>query len=349
MMPSRWEHGSEFHWAALEDPQPDPARDALASRALRRYATGRAALAAAVRASGARRLWIPSYFCPEVSEALEREVPLAVYPDLPEPNTAPACPSAQPGDAVLWVNTFAIRQPPSSPVPSGVITIEDHTHDPLSSWAQHSAADYWVASLRKTMPIPDGAVAWSPTGAHLPAEVPPDEAPDLRKLTAMVLKGLYLRGHAVAKDEFRALAIAGETALAECTAMSRLSAELWTRLPLSRWRSVRADNHGTFVRALGVTPGVRVLQGRGPAEPPFSVLLSFDEPAARTRVRAALIAARIYPAILWDLASAPSRAGVTEHDRHRSQILLSLHCDARYGAADMERVAACVRAAIVGP
>ncbi len=346
MIPSRWECGSEFHWPELESPEPDPARDALAGRELRRFATGRAALVAVARASGARRLWIPSYFCPEVTEALASAVPVALYPDAPAPGSAPVCDRAKAGEAVLVVNTFAIRRCPVAPVPAGVITIEDHTHDPISTWAGQSTADYCVASLRKAVPVPDGAIAWSPAGATLPPEPPLREEADQRKLTAMVLKRLYLRGYAVAKDTFRALAIEAEAGLAQTTAMSRLSAELWTRLPLSRWRRAREENLAAFRTALGDSPGVSVTQGLGSGEPPFSILLSFDDPARRDRVRAALIAARIYPAILWDLSGAPVREGIRPEDRRRARTLLSVHCDARYATQDMARVAACVAEAL---
>ncbi len=346
MTQPRWEHGSEFHWPGLDAPEPDPARDALVGRDLHRFATGRAAMAAAIRGSGAPRLWIPSYFCPEVSEALEAIVPLEVYADGPDAQAAPVCTQAQPGDAVLVVNTFAIRPRPRVSLPAGVITIEDHTHDPLSSWALGSTADYCVASLRKTMPVPDGGIAWSPTGATLPPALALDEAADGRRLASMMLKRMYLAGHPVSKQHFRTLAIEAEAALVGATAMSRVSAELWPRLPLSRWRSVRGSNAAAFREALGEVPGVRMLGEPASAQPPLSAMLAFDDPAHRTLVRAAMIERCIYPAILWDLDHTPVRRGIRAEDRQRSRTLLSVHCDARYGAADMARVAACVREAM---
>ena len=39
-----------------------------------------------------------------------------------------------------------------------IVLIEDHIHDPLSDWSQSSNADYAVASLRKTLPVPIGAM-----------------------------------------------------------------------------------------------------------------------------------------------------------------------------------------------
>jgi hypothetical protein len=127
----------------------------------------RALLAWGRDALALERVLVPSFFCPRVAAALARELPVAVYPDAPgEP--LPAKVEAGPRDALLVVNTYGMR--PMSRVLTRAVVLEDHSHDPLSPWAFDSEADYAVASLRKTLPLPYGGVLWSPRGRELPAE-----------------------------------------------------------------------------------------------------------------------------------------------------------------------------------
>src|SRR5262249_44040970 len=94
-----------------------------------------------------------------------------------------------------------------------VTVIEDHTHDPLSDWARASTASYCVTSLRKTLPVPDGAVVWSPRGENLPAPTGDESTAAQWKLVAMILKAAWLSGKTVSKAEFRSLQQTGEVGL----------------------------------------------------------------------------------------------------------------------------------------
>ena len=66
---------------------------------------------------------------------------------------------------VVGVNYFGVRE--AEPWQAWrerteCILVEDHAHDPASAWATTSTADYAFSSLRKTLPVPDGAILWSP-------------------------------------------------------------------------------------------------------------------------------------------------------------------------------------------
>ena len=78
---------------------------------------------------------------------------------------------------MLAVNFFGIRKGKAwqdwLSQHKDIILIEDHTHDPFSTWAQQSTAHYAMASLRKTLPIPDGAILWSPQKMSLPKPTSP--------------------------------------------------------------------------------------------------------------------------------------------------------------------------------
>jgi len=58
---------------------------------------------------------------------------------------------------------------------------------------------------------------------------------------------------------------------------------------------------------------------------PFSLVLLFDSPEERERVRKELIAHQVYPTILWNIP-----VQTNEEIVKFSRMMLSIHCDARY-------------------
>src|SRR5262245_11442212 len=103
-----WEQGSEFHW--LQPPHWSTA-SAIPSRAVL-FSSGRTALLALLEMGvgcGWKRLWLPTYYCKEVVEAVWAS-PLEVvfYPDTPF-GTAPQPPRVVDGDVILIANLFGLR------------------------------------------------------------------------------------------------------------------------------------------------------------------------------------------------------------------------------------------------
>jgi hypothetical protein len=347
---ARWEQGSSFHQVALDVPAA-PERSPWGSHG-GFFGSGRDALHALVeegrQRAGWKRLWMPSYFCVDVFRAaLMAGIAVRAYPDDPRsPSPSIADLPFEDGDVVLCANTFGVRRRPEEPPPDGrhVTMLEDHTHDPWSDWSASSDADYCFASLRKVLPLPDGAVAWSPRGHRLPEE-PPLAAAHLtasaRCLAAMQLKSLYLEGHPIDKDVFRALFVQGEEGLGAGlpSAMTPWSRELLECVPFRSWREMRRTNHALLLQRLGDPVGAHVvIPAGGGGDCPFSAILVFDSSYAREEVRRACIAQRIYPAVLWPL-SVSDAPGIRFADFDLSRRLLSLHCDARYARSDLERVA----------
>ncbi len=134
---------------------------------------------------------------------------------------------------------------------SHVEIIEDHTHDPYSKWAYNSRSDWCIASLRKTLPIPDGGVLWSPVRNSLPIQAvvtrTRSEA-SLKKLVGMYLKAAYLVGARTQKEDFRALLTTGEEQIAagEISGILPWSASLVDRFPIEIWRESRTKNHNVL-------------------------------------------------------------------------------------------------------
>jgi hypothetical protein len=261
-------------------------------------ATGRGALHLALDALDVQRLWVPSFACPSFLRAVVGRVELCVYPDRPDEPFR--WPDAAPEDGVLIHDPFGLRTRPARG-PGRVI--EDHTHAPFSAWARTSEADVCLASVRKVLPVADGAVAWSPAGRPL-GEVGPAD-PDVQRAVAtkwagMAAKAAYLATGEGDKRRFRAWLAAGEGNLwaGRPTPMSTRSRRLLARADVARLRRARAVHHAHLVDA-GL-PGLVV----GDAPAPSFAFVVFPTAAERDARRQALAARGIYASALWPLDDA---------------------------------------------
>ena len=332
------------------------------------FASGSAALAELVR-WGARelgwcRVWLPSYYCPDVPAALAaavgRDVELHAYPDalLWEPVHLPAA-AAEPGDVVVIANQLGVRGRPdtAAAVAAGATIIEDHSHDPASAWALASTADYAFASLRKTLPIPDGGAVWSPMRRDLPPEPDADAGADpdergVRGSAERIALALADRGRQTnAGDDrlrFRSLARVAATPIATGTPRRRISPvsrALLPQMPVHAWRERRRENLATLSDVAASASGVGVLDAPAGGVA-FALTLVFGTAEERLTAQQRFTARAVVPTVLWALE--PERDwGVSETDADLSRRILSIHGDQRYDAADMERLADILREALV--
>ena len=317
------------------------------------WGSGRDALRALLNWGGRRkswsRIWIPGYFCPQVTSALRKtEIEVVLYDDGPEDEFRGGLrlPFKR-GDVFMAVNFFGLRGPrfPRDFCPPFVEIVEDHTHDPLSSWACTSKADWCVASLRKTLPLPDGGILWSP----LDREGPPSQVSTLahernssRMLAAMMLKSLYLRGLSIPKNRFRDLAARSEKAIGSgaVSGMTTWSEMLLATMPVRDWRRRRSRNAAILAESLCEATGFRVLspEDAGAGCCPFGGVLIFKDRRQRDKIRARLVEAGIYPVVLWPLVRTEI-PGISEAQRDLSRRIMILPCDMRYNELDMKHIA----------
>ncbi|MBL7261377.1 hypothetical protein JKJ07_44545 [Actinoplanes sp. LDG1-01] len=340
-MPESREIGSEFHW----DPAVllNVAQDGHLPPVHSLYATGCGALTALLRRlAPAGRLHVPSFFCLGVAEALSAHVPLAWYHHRPGGLSLETL-RTRPGDVVLAQNLFGredgtvwrdwIAAHP------GVTVIEDHSHDPFGPWAKTSTAPYAVASLRKTLPVPDGGLLWSPRGLDLPSPASGAAPGSDLKLAAMVLKAAWLDGHPVAKDAFRTLQQQGEQALLGSEAPpSAFTAAVLPALDIAGLRAAATRN----ARALEVLLPSHLLLATPGAFPrgaaPFRVqLLCPDEPARDNLLRH-LAAHGIYAPVHWRQPTDAFWSGDPEAAALATRIL-TVPVDHRCTSADVHRMA----------
>lgn len=320
------------------------------------YADGRQALIHLYHAQGWQRLWVPEYFCYEVIESVKQAgLKLMLYQDWPGNDDVDLCSSmvagrvscgarqydnlnnvVRPSDAVLWVNYLGTRSYRSFEKLPVAAVIEDHTHDLIGDWPMHSTADWCIASLRKTLPIPEGGMLWSPVGLKLPSVPEVSEENEriaIIRWEAMKLKARYLAGEAVEKVEFRKGYVETEEYFdhAQACALDKASQEYLKTFDIRSWYNQKRENWELlkYIKK----DGVRVICPENMGCYPFSLILLFDNPDERDRVRKDLIAHQIYPAVLWNV---PDTAN--EEVKNFSRRMLSIHCDARYTADDIRQM-----------
>jgi hypothetical protein len=302
--------GSTYEWNA-----PSHERAALPGGATL-FATGRGALASVCLTLAAKAaVWLPSYFCDDVIEALIRfGIRVQSYEDLPT-HSEPDWQTLKPrdGDVVVAVNFFGVRD--AAPWKqwqrghAGVCLVEDHTHDPLSSWAIHSTADYAFASLRKTVPIPDGAMLWSPKCKPLPETAGPNHPASAAYILAgMIFKKSYLAGGAANDplyDQMRLCQLRGEELL---SGAGTGPISVWSRRTICRGlpadlRHMRERNTAQFLDALDRTSGLRAVGPMFRSWPsghcPFNPALLFESRELREVCRQNFVRHRVYVTVHW--------------------------------------------------
>ncbi|WP_328477857.1 hypothetical protein OHA21_25585 [Actinoplanes sp. NBC_00393] len=346
------EIGSEFHWdpAALLSAERGglpgwlPARHEL-------YATGCGALSDLLRLlAPAGRLHVPSYFCMGVAEALAAQAPIAFYRHLPDgrgPHFATL--RVADGDVVLAQNLFGrdSRAPWDAWMRAhpGITVIEDHSHDPFSEWACASTAAYAVASLRKTLPLPDGGLLWSPRGLDLPRPGGPESAGASLKLAAMLLKAAWLDGRPIPKERFRALQQQGEHELLGSTApASAVTVATLPLLDITGLRTASARHASSVVDALSPRTSAWRVSGGGP----FRVQVECASESVRDALLAHLARHGIYAPVHWR----QDRDRLWSGDEEAFDLgtrLLTLPVDHRCGPGGVRRIAEVMSAFVPSP
>ena len=325
------EFGSDFHYIQPSGIRNNTLKDFFPSANY--YADGRQALIDLYRSQGWQRLWVPEYFCYDVIASLkEAGLELRFYADYPENNDDLDI-NFKPGDALLRVNYFGMRSYRSTDKLM-VPVVEDHTHDLIGGWALNSTANWCVASLRKSLPVPEGGMLWSPMGLPLPKA--PAVSEENEKIAAirweaMRLKARYLAGEDVEKAAFRAGFVDTEEYFdrAEVCALDTESQRFLRSFDIRDWYKRKWENWELLQDIK--KDGVRVVRPEGMGCYPFSLILVFMTSEERKRARKALIEKQVYPAILWSMPHCPADGELFQF----SNGMLSIHCDARYTKEDI--------------
>lgn len=327
------EFGSDFHVCNV------PIGESLLDiyRDANLYIDGRQALIDVIKHNEWECIWLPSYYCYEFIEALVQYTKVKFYDYTPFENLNLALNkiTISNKDALVISNFFGLND--QSYIDFKCTIIEDHSHDLISGWARNSNADWCFASLRKTLPIADGGILWSPKHHNLP--IKPTHTIEGDKLAteryrAMALKSQYLEGHKIDKNLFRDIYIRTENEFGALpiSSISKQSFDIISQLDIVKWYNTKRKNWKLAVANISTNNDIKVLTDSANVHNnhPFSIVLKFSSQDIRDKFRTLLIQNKIYPAILWSI---PFDKYSISQDF--SNTMLSIHCDARYDSEEM--------------
>lgn len=345
-MSSKKEFGSDYHFNAAHF---EWEADTLLDDRLKRYHlffSGRSALYSilltGIQQFGWKNVYLPEYYCHEVDDYL-LTLPMAIrqyddgpYYDAISPGKLSALDQAE--NVFVVVNYFGFRKQTDFGFKHAMV-LEDHAHDPLSEWALNSKADYCFGSLRKTIPIPLGGIAWSPAGNELPAppaETVTGQAAAYMKLAAMLLKKEYLAGENVLKTHFRKLYTDAEALFADASthmALPEMVADMVRKFPLDHSRQLRRNNYLRLAQQIRQDVLWKPLLEDNIC--PQGLILYFNDKTARDAMKEHLVRNLVFPAVLWPRQTSPNAVAFYDH-------MLFVHCDGRYDQADIDHIASVI-------
>lgn len=332
------EFGSDFHFVDNYNSGRAHLTDVFHDATL--LADGRQCIVVLIRQYGWKRIWMPDYFCYEVIDTIREQTGIEVmfYEDNPLHERQVEDLPFKEGDALIRMNLFGMRgQRDNKKITCPVI--EDHTHDLFGHWALYSDADWCIASIRKSLPLPEGGMMWSPKGLKLTVDLLPSEENvqiAAARWEGMEIKARYLSGAAVCKDEFRKRFMETEEWFdkAEPVLIDERSRKFVTKqLDINLWQGAKHRNW-MLLKSLINQDVCTMMLPEDDSCTMFSLVLLFDSKKQREEVRKRLINACVYPAVLW---AVPENA--SEDTRRFSERMLSVHCDGRYMEDDIRQLA----------
>lgn len=335
------EFGSDFHWI---DGFVSSSTKIVAKYDCLLLADGRQAIELLIKDNQWNRIWIPDYFCYDVVDSIRKAgIEVLFYEDYPGNDDSKSVSNInfKKNDVLLRMNYFGLRGWRDN-THVEIPVIEDHSHSPFGSWAKNSNADWCIASLRKTLPIAEGGILWSPLSHSMPT--PPDlnkENEELAEMRweAMCKKTDYLRGKIKNKDEFRGKFLSTESGFDTLglSLIDKKSKSVLYNFDFLSWFGRKQENW----QVLSTIKSEKVMVLNSVNNENFSFTLLCDSHETRNRLRASLIKNNVYPAILWQIPNTVSSSA-----RDFSERMLSIHCDARYSLEDINQLKTIIEKAI---
>lgn len=336
-----WQLGSDFDSDSAilcPDGKSQPVPWADSGEPISYVESGRQAislLVSTLAAQGRNRVLMPNHYCDSMIEPFIRAGWVIDFCEVGKDWTiAPPLMSLKhPGQTLIFsLAFFGVTESPDwveflrDASTRGALVMSDESHRVLGKGL--ALADFRVASLRKMLPVPDGAFLVGLEASDLPG----GRQGHLRA-GAMRAKSHVLRlGE---QHDYLSLFHEAEEETKRCTTPSRMSTQalfLVERLDYDFMQQRRVANARFLTASLG-SGFIRVSNGHAPVAS-HAVLSTHDVPA----LRKFLVSRKIFPPIHWpapDLAPRPS--GPWRND------VVSIPIDHRYSPDDIDRVVAAVR------
>lgn len=288
------------------------------------------------------KIWLPKYYCQHVTSWLQKCYSTihfyTIDPFNPE-HQLNVLDFATDKDIVLLNNFWGLFQYNIPTTANKPFCIEDHSHGWLSSGCLTSKADYCVASLRKTLPIPLGGILWQPNKEKIKKsnlEILPNTAfynnwELVHK--AMDLKKEYIDNDLAdtsVKDTYLELIGTSETYLQHQYDVVALKEEHKTYINSyiqKDYTSYKKQNLKSLLQLINNNSNFIILTDD--KNTPFGLHLAFKDRAAFMSLKSFLISKDIYPSELWPGNEATDGWSY----------LLNIHIDYRYTNKDMAYIA----------
>ena len=284
------------------------------------------------------QIWLPNYYCPYVKNWLEQEFNTIKYYDIDPFDSKDQIDWSlfSTNDLVIANNYWGVKE---NNIPKGErpIVIEDHSHGWLTKGCIESHADFCIASLRKSIPIPLGGIAWKPLKSNCDIPLKPITNKNIDSDTNPMLKSWDLINYAMkvkatCTNEAEKIAFLlsysqGETLLRNTQEIVPLLTEHKTVIReglFKDFNSFKKNNLTYILKALEPSQTFKVIIGY--EKSPFGLLLAFKDWELLTNFKQFLITNMIYPAELW-----PQNRIAQEF-----KFLLNIHLDFRYNEKDLD-------------
>lgn len=217
-----------------------------------------------------------------------------------------------------------------------VIIIEDLTHDMFSSF-KRLKADYFIGSIRKWFPVPDGAFV---KGLEIEEKnYREDKELVEKKMSAMLMKGSFFEKATNENSGYRQAGVDAEHFLdtrVNTYRMSDISKKICNVFDIEATKKQRKDNYNCLYDNLISGKGVRpVLNRCKENESPYMFPVYVED--GRSDFQKFMVSHKIFPTIIWgcpeDLSSK-----IDDNAGYIYNHIICFHCDHRYTTDDMMRV-----------
>ena len=282
-----------------------------------------------------KKILLPEYICESVINCFDRGkiVFYKIKSDLSIDMDDLLCRMSEQIGLVFWVNYFGHLQSQSDILKIkrnaefyGITSVEDNTQ---SLFSKHDCiADYMIASVRKWIPIPHGGILYTTKGklSGVGEKISLDKYYDNRKVSAMILKDLFLHEGLDVNSSYRQIFQSCEEMFDRCDAsrMSDLSKFIASCCDIDEIIAKRRSNY-RFVKSLLGEIGITPRDGIDSIDCPFVFLMKISN---RDRFRKYLMENRIYCAVHWPFDD--YLAEYRHQAKENGETFISLPIDQRY-------------------
>lgn len=226
------------------------------------------------------------------------------------------------------------HSPISELMKRGTAVIEDMTQTMFSCY-EHIASDYKVGSIRKWMPIPDGAFLANLDAGCLDEDIELSKA----KLDALMSKGEYIYYGTGSKACFMQKFADAENLLDSRSiprSMSRISYSLMSNTDIAELKRARRDNYNCLASRLREHAELKVIRPELKGdEVPF--LLPVYVEKRRSEFQTFMAKHNVYPTVIWRCPDELEH-NIDSVSAYIYDSILCFHIDQRYNVGDMKIV-----------